>query len=432
MPTHTIARRVRAVGLCLLPVPVMLLASACSLPSDSAESESAGLVVRDSAGVEIVEHSAAYIAALPVWTIDTAPAVRIPGDTPEQPFTDVVHAGRRPDGRFVLFDVRLRDLREFSATGEFLRILAPQGRGPGEVAYVGRLSELSNDTVTYVDVNQRRISFVAGDGTPGPQYNFPRFSDGAQARVVTYMADGRVLAGMRGAYKEYEQAGGPVFRDSFAVVLLDGERQTASDSVAPRVDTIAVVPDYDAYIDFTSDVDGERLEEQVVRLGRRTRIGTNGTRVVIGTNLDHEFMEYGPSGPLRLVRNGTAARPISDEDKQAFRDAVVADYEGSTLPPDVVAILMVNVNRWRIADAHEFYRALVFGTDGTLWAEAPRTLPDEAYRYVVYDTLGRAIARAEFPAGVSPREFSSTEMLGVLRDADEIPHVMLWPLVIKR
>lgn len=39
-----------------------------------------GISVRDSAGMEIVEHTAEYIAALPEWTIDSVPLVHIAGD----------------------------------------------------------------------------------------------------------------------------------------------------------------------------------------------------------------------------------------------------------------------------------------------------------------------------------------------------------------
>lgn len=116
---------------------VCVAAAACGAtpPNQSAQ----GLTVRDSAGVEIVEHSAEYVAALPLWTIDSAPTVRIDGNTPDNAFTDVLRAVRLSDGRFVVADVRQRDLRRFSPTGEFLGVLAKSGRGPGEVAYVSNL-----------------------------------------------------------------------------------------------------------------------------------------------------------------------------------------------------------------------------------------------------------------------------------------------------
>jgi hypothetical protein len=58
---------------------VCVAATACATPPDQATQ---GLTVRDSAGVEIVEHSAEYIAALPRWTIDSVRTVRIDRERP--------------------------------------------------------------------------------------------------------------------------------------------------------------------------------------------------------------------------------------------------------------------------------------------------------------------------------------------------------------
>ena len=76
-----------------------------------------GIVVRDSAGVEIVEHTAAYIASLPQWTIDTVPLVHIAGDAPGNAFTSIRAVIQRPDGRVIVVEGRAREIREFSATG---------------------------------------------------------------------------------------------------------------------------------------------------------------------------------------------------------------------------------------------------------------------------------------------------------------------------
>src|SRR5690606_38088047 len=123
-----------------------------------------------------------------------------------------------------------RDLRTFSPTGEFLGVLAKSGRGPGEVGYVSNLQVLPGDSVAFVDPNQRRISILDREGSPGAQYNYPRPADGSYLSVSLRMTDGRVLAAHRQRSVEPAESGGPVYRDSFAVVLLDGSTRPGSDS----------------------------------------------------------------------------------------------------------------------------------------------------------------------------------------------------------
>ena len=382
--------------------------------------------MRDSAGVEIVEHSAEFIAALPRWTIASEPTVRIDGDTPDNTFTDVLRTVRLSDGRFVVADARQRDLRMFSPSGAFLGVLAKSGRGPGEVGYVGNLQRLPGDSVAFVDPNQRRIAILDRDGRPGAQYTYPLFADRSYVNVSLRMDDGRVLAAHRRQTAEPTDAGRPVYRDSFAVVLLEGTTRSDADSKTARIDTVAVVPDNEVYVGMSIEGGKEYAEVLPLRLGRSTAFSSNGRRVFIGTNETHEIVEYGPKGPIRRIRNGTPARAISDSARAHFRAGFAELAKRSGMPAEYAAEYVANLNRWRIADTFEFYAALRMGTDGTLWAEDTWILPDDARRYVVYDSLGRAIARAELPARVKPLQWSRTELLGTWKDDNDVPHVMVW------
>ena len=162
----------------MVAAPALLLvacacAGACAGPERTAP---AGVTVRDSAGVAIVEHSAAFIASLPVWTLDSVPVLRIVADPDPDPDADalaeVQQAVRRPDGRVIVYDVRLRELREYSTGGELLRTLARAGRGPGEIGYITGLQLVGADTVAFIDSNQRRISFLPVTGRSVPSSPF--------------------------------------------------------------------------------------------------------------------------------------------------------------------------------------------------------------------------------------------------------------------
>ncbi|MCL4866551.1 MAG: hypothetical protein KJZ47_11710, partial [Gemmatimonadales bacterium] len=71
-------------------VPILL--NACT---DAATSADLAPVVRDSAGIEIVEHSAGLIAALPEWGVVGDPIVELgSGDQPAEEFTSIRGAVR--------------------------------------------------------------------------------------------------------------------------------------------------------------------------------------------------------------------------------------------------------------------------------------------------------------------------------------------------
>ena len=129
---------------------------ACGTSGDTTASD--GIVVRDSAGVEIVENSAEAVAALPQWTIDTAPVLRIAGDAADNTFSSIWLIVRRKDGRIIVYDNRNRDVRQFSPTGSLETIIARGGRGPGEIGSIEKMQLLHNDSLIVFDSNQSRAT----------------------------------------------------------------------------------------------------------------------------------------------------------------------------------------------------------------------------------------------------------------------------------
>ena len=75
----------------------MVILTACT---GTGERPTAGKMARDSAGVSIVEHSAAFMAALPVWTIDSTPQQELRGDATDTQFARILDAVQRADGGF--------------------------------------------------------------------------------------------------------------------------------------------------------------------------------------------------------------------------------------------------------------------------------------------------------------------------------------------
>lgn len=407
-----------------------LLAGVCGCTGTS-EHSPVGATTRDSAGVSIVEHSAAHMASLPEWTLDSVPLQELRGDQTDAQFARVLDAEQRSDGGFYVADQQHRDIRAYAANGAFERVVSRAGRGPGEVGYVSRLQLLAGDSLAFVDANNRRVSVFGPDGQFARQVMFPRFEDGSSIRITMQMMDGRLLGSLRLPFKEAAENRDSVYRTPFALVAYRVRPSNPADTAAPLVDvdTIAVVPDGENYRANTT-MDGETwADEYPLRFGRGTAMASDGRRVFVATNETAEIVEYGPQGMVRRIRSARTPRAVSAEERNRLQADVLSAVEKSGRPAAAKVDAKRMIEGWRYAAVHAFIDRLLVGTDGSIWAEDPWVLEDDPRQYIVYDSTGVALARVTSPARVRVLRVSTSEVLGVWKDEDDVPHIRRWRIV---
>ena len=383
--------------------------------------EADGLVVRNSAGVEIVEHLAAYIAALPVWTVEGEPVLDLGGgDDPAEEFTSIRGALRFVDGRVLVAEGGSNELRLFGPDGAYVGTWARQGQGPGEFSGISEPRLLADDTVVVVDLRARRTSVFSTDGQFQRQILHPR-GPGSESysNLLGHWHDGGLLAEMRPMLTSPASATGPVSRDSFALGWMEGESSS--------FDTLVVVPAFEWFPVEFSEGGQALLGHGSVTFGRDTRLGHEGRRLFIGTNETNEIRLYEDRTLRRIIRDGTSAEPVMEEHRaQFFRDRK-ASFQRSNVSEQIRAEWRANLERTtRFAEVFPHHDRLMIGTDGALWVEMWRSYEDEGRRFVVYDTQGRAIARANFPGRVRPLQVGPYYLVGMWRDPDDVPFVRVW------
>jgi hypothetical protein len=406
-------------GTCRL-IGGLVLGAAIAACAPNADTSSGRVTVRDSAGVQIVEHDAAAVAALPVWTIDTSPELEL-ATTDDDAFTAIGDLQPWTDGRLVVADRRHRDVREYAVDGTFTRVLARSGQGPGEVSFVSRLQRLPGDTLVVLDGNARRASFFDASGAYRDEVAYPRFTDGAPLRISARLHDGHWLGTIRAPWIPPAQPDGRIRRDTFAIVQL-----VLHDSVGPRIDTVALVPDGETF-DVTVTYDGEPSPDvESLRLGRATFLATDGDQLAIGTNESFELRIYRDARLRRLIRLDVPVEPAPSDAGARVIAWVKQGLVGR--PPEVLAEFEALSRNWRFATTLPFHEALRWGEDGTLWASAATVLPTDARRFLVFDSTGRALARVELPPRVEPFRMTRETILGTWLDADDVPHVRRWRL----
>lgn len=393
--------------------------TACA--GSAADTPAPAIATRDSAGVPIVEHPAAAIAALPTWTIDTVPELQL-RPPEEEGFTAIGDILAWPDGRVFVADRRLRDVREFAADGAFTRVVARTGAGPGEVTFVSRLQHLPGDTLAILDGNARLASLFDAAGRYVTRIQYPRLSNGSSLRMLARLHDGRWIATIRPPAVAPKKIDGAIRRDSLVVVRL----ALGINADVAAMDTIAHVPDQEVFDVITTQGGESYPDVEFLRGGRAAYVASDGDRVVVGANERYVLHEYENARLTRLVRVDATAEPMPADAAQR----VIAWSEQATanLPAEARAELAAMRKNWRFATTKPFHERLHFGDDGTLWASAPTLLPSDARRYLVFDAAGHALAQVALPAGVEPFRMTREHILGTWTDENDVPHVMRWRL----
>lgn len=142
-----------------------LLAFAGSLGACNDRGATNRAVVRDSAGVAIVESTA------PAWmdgegfTVDFEPMLdlALTGSGSDHEFYGVSDGLRLSDGTLVLAEGSTSQIKYYSVDGGFLGSFGAEGEGPGEFRRIRSVDALPGDTVVAYDARNVRVTKVSSD-----------------------------------------------------------------------------------------------------------------------------------------------------------------------------------------------------------------------------------------------------------------------------
>ena len=144
------------------PCPMVLGQAAVLLIASSAcqtdTAQPPAVVVRDSAGIEIVENRTPAWAADDIWTVAPNPEVVIGGNDDSASPGDSAHlvwavtdVAPLSDGRLAVLSSRERRVLLFEPSGAFVKSIGREGRGPGEFGCPSHLQILPGDTLVVWD-----------------------------------------------------------------------------------------------------------------------------------------------------------------------------------------------------------------------------------------------------------------------------------------
>ena len=405
---------------------VVLVAIATAVGCAGEADEHRGVVVRDSAGIRIVENEGASWTSDQAWRLSQEPIAEIGRlDEPAHQLSRVVGATRLSDGRVVVGDGGSGELRFFDAFGQYLATAGGKGEGPGEFRYMLDLTRMASDTL------------IAGNGfRTGRQAWFT--AEGAFIDQTTRDLTGRLdperhlsefaLTLPDGSLLMYVNVRStpprdPVRRSRFGFIRVsrDGSAQ----------DTLG----WFAGMEFMYRGSGAQTTAGSTPFSSKTIIALGTDHILSAETGRYEIRRTRFDGRIDLIiRHRVEPIPVTAADREAFREEILEFARQQNREP--------RYQRWLAEIAFPEFKpplaALVADAMGNIWVKEEQG-PDADDVWAVFDGEGFLLGRVEMPTGLcEPQcgepfggimEIGSDYVLATLRDEFDVEYVRVYDLI---
>ncbi len=404
------------------------LTRACALLSLAAacgpRSPSTGISTRDSAGITIIEHPAAALAAAPAWSTGPATVTISAGSGDAVAFTRVVAGTRLSDGRIVVIDVDAGTTQPmlFAADGKFERKLGRPGGGPGEFQFATIAGVTPGDTILFWDTQAMRLTRMLPSGDLVGSQTVDGLREGVFGAPLGRLADGRLLSLPFVPGDSAPEEG--VFRSRGPVVLLDVAHQ--------KLDTLTMtVPTQERFMTHGT-FQGEMVSFPApVPYGSTSQVVPAGEEVLVSTNATPEVATYDVPWQLRrVVRFDRARLPVDAAARESFINYNLAEIErrSARLGP-MKDVLIKHTREARFADSMGYYSSTLLAADSSLWLAEMRPMTDSTPTHLVLGTDGKLKARISLPLDARLLWAGADEVLIIMRDEDDVERLELRPII---
>ncbi|WP_419938846.1 hypothetical protein [Candidatus Palauibacter sp.] len=385
------------------------LAAACR----NSEEEPSALesVIRDSAGVTIVENERPTPEIRLGWRIAATPVLSIgafEGD-PAYELYQVMDATKLPDGRIVVANAGSGELRAFDGSGTHLATWGGRGEGPGEFGDFDApwsVGPWSGDSIAASDMYARRVSIFDADGVHGRTF----LLEDPYYRLYGVLSGGRMFLGTLPSFTAGTMGTGMVrWEVEYAIAAPDGSLHAA----------LGKYPASEWYI-FADR--GLAVYPQPFRHSAVACVW--GDLIIIGSNDLYEIRAYTPEGAVaRIVRREHGVRSPSQADVDAYLAEQYADETEQER-----AETMAELADMPLLEAFPAFGRVHTDARGYLWVEEYQLPGEPVPAWTVFDDDGRVLGLMDLPPDLDIFEIGEDYILGSVSDDLGIESVQLWPL----
>lgn len=385
-------------------LPALLALAACS-PDSGRDAVPAGVEVRDSAGVRIVSHppateSPTEVSAMPVASLER-------GDDEDYLFSRIMGIVALDGGRVVVGESD-GTLRIFAADGTLERRTGGNGEGPGEFAFLSRLTRLPGDTVAAPDGRRGRTFFFAPDGSYLDETiwtgRIPPRPEGSSVCISPHVwdvfPDRRLLAVGQQCVVGTGEAGPNAYVGD--ILTIDDE----------GVATVATIP----IIAVTEDPGAEdaMMRFRTPPVYGRPALVTQGDRILVAIpSLGLRIRGLRTDGSLAFdLRDATPEPPLTPDLQRRIEEGW----------PSAIA-LMHDDPIW--PETLEGWDTLRVTADGSIWARTMKPGPDPSGElWTVFSSDGTGRERLRMPPGFTLHDARDGRIWGVTTDEMGVEEVV--------
>jgi hypothetical protein len=381
-------------------------------------------VVRDSAGIEIVESAEPVWREGAAWTLSPEPVLDVGRTDGEASYLldRVMGVVRLDDGSVVVANMGDNTLRWFDARGSFMRSVGRTGGGPGEFAQILSLRRVGDQ-------------LYVGQFSQHPTQVFEL--DGTYVRPISITAVASASLQLVGPFED----GAQLF-----MTWPQGQRTEAAPSAEPMA-LYRVAAD-GATIDSLGTVPAAVYSTVMGRFRNPVVFGPSGTLAVHGDRFYYAFRDdYDvevrdrDGRLLRRFRRAWTPVPVTEAQVARYRDGLLnmGGEGGTAISPRMLEQRRRILDESVYAERHPAHGVLLLDRAGRLWVE--RADPERTQRatamnptydrptdWDVFDERGAWLGVITTPAEMRVYEIGDDYVAGVWRDDVEVEHVRVYEL----
>ncbi len=375
-------------------------------------SPDAPVIVRDSAGITLVQNYAPVWDDRAAWRVTTAPDIRIAAAGDSGGLREVMGALRLPDARIVVASGATRELHFYDVLGHYRSTAGGEGEGPGQFRTLARLALLPPDSLLAWDPQRARVSVFTSNGEFGRAFGVPPLLPAEAGAVAGAFADGSILLLGRRVLGMGDDATGSS-RDSVTAYHLSRD--------GARLDTLGRFPVEER---FTFAGEGGNVMAPPP-FSPEGIFAAAGDHLLYGWSSGWQIQVLAPDGRLlRSVRSSDPLPRVTRVDTAAERAARLAPLREASSRARMNA--MLDAAPWpRLMPA---FRNIVVDDAGDAWVEHYRRPGDAQPRWTVFDRTGRMLGTLTTPPGLQILQIGADFVLGAVTDSLGVATVQLHAL----
>lgn len=381
-----------------------LVSAAAACAGDSPEASS--VLVRDSAGIRVVEQSA-HATPAERWSVDFEGGTEYALPDGDVPLFRVTNALRLDDGRVIVADAGNNRVVAFDADGSMLSHFGSQGNGPGEFRNMMVMRRWIGDSLVVWDDRARRVSVLAPDATFARSFRLDLPEELPFVRVLGTYPDGSFMAM---SFPNLGEPAAPGLRRA-PIRLHHFDNDGAHLTIAGDVPGTEVI---------YSDGPGGGVplyQPHFFRSGNHLA----GDHLLVAPNDSWELNFRAPAGETRqIVRWLKEPTPVTADATAASLDRLLErtpeDRRGATRD----AASSLDLHATMPAFDRVFYDRV-----GRVWLQDYEPDPSETVGWTVVGPEGELLADIELPASILLRDAGPDWLLARVLDELDVEHLML-------